>query len=477
MNKRNKEYYKNTVILFIGKFVTQFMSIILLPLFTRYLLTEDYGYVDLIQTYLSLFVPILTLRMDSAVFRFLIDARKDEEKKAKIITNSTFLTFLGIAIISIIYVILKIFFNVKYLTYMYLNIVILSISNVIFQVIRGLGKIEKYSIACSITGVSNLIVNLVLLLGFNCNASCILISSIISNLLAIAYIVYETKLLFFIKLKNYDKKIIKNMLKFSIPMIPNSLSWWVINVSDRSIITAILGVALNGIYTISCKFSNILNSIFTIFNMSWTEMTALHIDDDDKDIFFNEMINKLLFFFSSIGLFIISILPIFYNILIGKNYFSSYYYIPILMLSNIGNVLSWLCGGIYVAKKKTKSVANTTIISAIINLVLDLILIKFIGLYAACISTFVSYLYLSIYRCYDCQKYVKFKINLKKIIIIMISYLFVTLFYYCKITWLNIISLVYTILISLYINKNFIIEIKTIISEKIKGFRKKQIYY
>ena len=84
MNKRNKEYYKNTVILFIGKFVTQFMSIILLPLFTRYLLTEDYGYVDLIQTYLSLFVPILTLRMDSAVFRFLIDARKDEEKKAKI---------------------------------------------------------------------------------------------------------------------------------------------------------------------------------------------------------------------------------------------------------------------------------------------------------------------------------------------------------------------------------------------------------
>lgn len=398
---RNNEYYKNTLILFAGKFVTQFVSILLLPLFTRFLITEDYGYVDLIQTYLSLLVPILTLRMDSAVLRFLIDVRCDENGKSNVITNSLLLSSLGIIFSVLVYIALKIFYPLKYVTYIFLNIIVLSLSGVLMQILRGIGKNKDYSIACMLTGITNLIINIILLLVFRYNASCILIASIISNTVAIIYIFFDIKLYRFIKLKNINFEILKKMLIFSIPMIPNSLSWWIINVSDRSIITFVMGVAANGIYTISCKFSNILNSIFNVFNMSWTELAALHIDDEDKDTFFNEMINKLLFFFSSIGLIIIGVLPLIYDIVIGNDYLSSYAYIPILMFSNIGNVLSWLCGGIYVAKKKTKTVANTTLISAIINLLIDVLLIKYIGLYAACISTLISYICLSIYRCHD----------------------------------------------------------------------------
>ena len=76
---RSKEFTKNTLLLFIGKFTTQFISFFLLPLYTRYLITYDYGYVDLIQTYISLFVPVLILRIDSAIFRFLIEKRNDKE--------------------------------------------------------------------------------------------------------------------------------------------------------------------------------------------------------------------------------------------------------------------------------------------------------------------------------------------------------------------------------------------------------------
>jgi O-antigen/teichoic acid export membrane protein len=69
MPKENK-YLKNTIILSIGKFATQFIAIVLLPLFTRYLSTSDYGYIDLIQTYINLFIPLFLLCFDTAVFRF-----------------------------------------------------------------------------------------------------------------------------------------------------------------------------------------------------------------------------------------------------------------------------------------------------------------------------------------------------------------------------------------------------------------------
>ena len=87
---RNNEFIKNTIILLLGKFTTQFMSLLLLPIYTHYLLTEEYGAVDLLQTYITLFVPILTLKVDSASFRFLIDNRYKEKEKNIIINNILF---------------------------------------------------------------------------------------------------------------------------------------------------------------------------------------------------------------------------------------------------------------------------------------------------------------------------------------------------------------------------------------------------
>ena len=80
MNK-NKELIMNTFIIFIGRFCTQFVSFLLLPIYTHYLITSDYGYIDLIQTYVALLSPIIILRFDSAIFRFLIDCRDNKEEK------------------------------------------------------------------------------------------------------------------------------------------------------------------------------------------------------------------------------------------------------------------------------------------------------------------------------------------------------------------------------------------------------------
>ena len=161
--------------------------------------------------------------------------------------------------------------------------------------------------------------------------------------------------------------------------------------------------------------------------------------------------------FSCISLIIMTTLPFVYKIVIGEKYIGSYNFIPILLYANSWSIMISLYGGIYIALKKTKEIANTTIISAIINLIVNLLFIKIIGLYAACISTLISYFLMSIYRYFDLKKYMKLNIDFKRIIIFTIVYISSMILYLYNNLLLNIVILIFSIFYSFIVNKEIII--------------------
>lgn len=468
MNK-NKELVKNTIIIFIGKFCTQFITLLLLPLYTHFLSTEDYGYIDLIQTYLTFFIPLILLKIDAGIFRFLIDARKREEEKNKIITNGIFIMFVELIISTILFAVAVKIFSIKYSILIVMNLISLSVLTFLLQIVRGIGKNKQYSFSSIIAAIVTIVLNLIFLVGFHKNGKYVLIASLISNIICTIYLLIVNKILKNVKIKYIDKKLIKDLLKYSIPMIPNELSWWIVHVSDRTIISYALGVAANGIYSVSCKFSNILSSIFNIFNLSWQESAALHINDTDKDEFFSNVINKVFNLFICFCIGILACLPFVFELLIKDSYREAYKYVPILLLANIFSVLIGLIGSIYVAKKMTKEVAKTTMIAAIINLTIDIALIKVIGIYAAAISTLVSYMLLAIYRYIDVQKYVKVKIPIKNIVVNSIIFILVVVLYLYNNIALNVINLLLCILYAIIVNKELLIEFKKVIGKKVKN--------
>ena len=473
--KNNIEYYKNTFILLAGKLSTQFISFLLLPLFTAKLSASNYGYVDLIQTYISLLMPILIIRFDSAVFRFLIEERKSKNQNnlEKLITTVLY-SILAICIfVIIIGIILNTIFNIKYGVLIVINIIFLMISNIFLQIARGLGKNINYSISCVITTIVNLIINIILILGYNFDSSSILISSIVSNFACAIYLQFSIKINKLIKLKKYDIKLLKQLLKYSLPMIPNGLSWWIVNVSDRTLISLFINTAMNGIYSISCKFSGILNNVFAIFSMSWQETVSLHINDKDINIFINQLFNKILSIFASVSLLIIVILPFCFNIIIGSEYIESYNYIPILIYANFINIISQLIGGIYIAKKQTNKIMVTTIIAAIINIIINLIFIRKLKLYAACISTLISYVIITIYRYVDVKKYIDIKIDYKRLLSITIVFIISNCMYIYNNIYVSVINFILVLIYSLLINGEVLYEIKNIIIHKF--FRKEFI--
>ena len=430
MNSK-KEYIVNTITLLIGKFSTQFVSFLLIPLYTRFLIASDYGFIDLIQTYITLFVPIFTLKLDSATFRFLIDCRKDgkEKERDEIVTNVLAIIFFLTILVLFGMFLLRRIIKINYYGVVCCNIFVLMISNILLQFLRGLGKNKHYSISTILMSLATLISNFVLIIVFKFNASSILISSTIANVIGIIYISIVLRLHQFIDVKLINKKKIKDLLFYSLPMIPNQLSWWIVNISDRTIITHFINTAANAVYTVSCKFSNIVNTVFAIFSTSWQETASLHINDKNSEEFLSDMMNSIFILFASFSIIMMVMIPFVFDLMVGESYRVGFNYIPILLLGNIFNILVSLLGGIYIALKMVKQVANTTIISAILNILINLLLIKKFGLYAASVSTLIAYLIMAIYRYIDIKKYLKIKLNFKKILVFFIAF-FISSFLY-----------------------------------------------
>ena len=455
MNKK-KQLAKNTLIIFMGKVCTQLISFLLLPLYTGCLSTKEYGLVDLIQTYVTLLVPIITLELEMSVFRYLIDSRGKEQDNKKVLSNNFAVLIFGLLIFSIFYVIFTSFVHIPYRWLILIDIIVCTCSGNFLQVSRGFGRTLDYSISCIITGVATIISNIILLVGFNFGADGMIISMAVANGLCSLYLFFRLKLYSYIDFKLTDKKLIREMNKYSIPLIPNGVSWWIVNVSDRSIITFVLGNAANGLYAVSNRFPTIISSLLGVFNLSWSESAALHINAEDRDEFFSDVTNTVVKLFSCLGVGMIACMPFVFPILVNAKFNEAFDYIPYLVLGSIFNVLICIYSGVYIAKKLTKQVAITAVLGAIINILINIVFIKYIGLYAAALSTAISYFIMMLYRHLDLKKYVDIKFEKGLLYKTVIIYIFSIVLYYSHNLYLNIFNLVVVCIYSYILNRDFL---------------------
>ena len=467
MNKK-KQLAKNTIIIFFGRVCTQLISFFLLPLYTSYLATKEYGTVDLIQTYVTLLVPIITLELEMSIFRFLIDSRKSEKETNKLISNNFFILGISLIIFSILYIIVSSFVTIPYRWLILVDIIVCVLSGNFLQVARGFGKTLDYAISCILTGITTVISNIILICFVHMQAEGMIISMALANFICSLYLFIRLKLYSKINFKIVDFKQIKEMYKYSLPLIPNGISWWIVNVSDRSIISIVLGASANGLYAISNKFPTIISSLTGVFNLSWSESAALHINSSDRDEFFSDITNTVLRLFMALGVGMLACMPFVFPILIDSKYNDAYNYIPFLVLGTVFNVAICFYSQVYLAKKLSKQVASTAIVGAIINILINVIFIKKIGLYAAAISTMVSYFVMMVYRHFDLKKYVNIKIEKKLIIEAIIIYTFTLLIYYQKSIILHAICLLIVCIYAFITNKDFLKSSYLTVVKKIK---------
>ena len=470
--KREKELIKNTFILLIGTLLPKFASFITLPIYTKYLTKTEYGIYDLIFTIISLIVPLVTLQLQSAVFRKLIN-NNDEIEKKKIISTSQIFTYIMAIIFSIIlffvFSSVNIFSRLIIILFMILEIFI----QMGLQTARGLGKNKVYSTTSIINSFLNVILVIPILIKFKLGLLGLICSLTMSLFLAYLYLIIKTKFYKFYNVKFFDLSTLKELLKYSIPMIPNSISWWIVNASDRLLITFFLGITQNAIYAAASKIPSLYSLFYNTFNMAWQESATKYKNTKDVENYYSNTFNILFMFLTSGMLLLIAITPILFKILINSTYEKSYYQIPILYISLYLLSFSNYLGGIYVALKKTTNLAKSVIIGAVINVIINFIAIKKFGLYAASISTVISYFIVLIYRIIDIKKYYKITYNFKNIGISILFIIFSLTLYYFKGILFTLTNIIFSIFIFIVFNKNLLY--KMLKNLKIKTLRKELI--
>ena len=242
-----------------GRFLPKLSSLVTLPILTACLTKEEYGYYDLIATLVMLVIPIATMMIQTAAFRFLIDCRGDKEGSSKIITNIFFVTIpisvIASVVIQFFFPSLSIWNRVLISVFFFFDTIHLTMG----QITRGVGNNPAYSVGAILLSLTNMIMVVVFVLWLNQGLLGVAIALVIANVLGSLYMAIRIRLTQYLNLRLFDLKMIKELLAYSWPMVPNNLSAWILKMSDRLVINMFLGVEANAVYGVANKLPNLLS--------------------------------------------------------------------------------------------------------------------------------------------------------------------------------------------------------------------------
>lgn len=464
-----KRLIKNTGIIAIGNMSTKLISFILLPLYTSLMTKAEYGTVDYIVSISMFLVPSISLLMDESMFRFLIDCKTDRER-ARIISMSVVIILAGCGIFSVFAVPVMLFIKYKYTFFVVAYVITSVLSTMTSALLRGLGRTDKYALYNFLVSFTTISLNILFIAGLHLNVRGMLMSTIISHVVMPTVYIIRLKLWKFVDFGSTDKALAKEMIKYSTPLIPNKLSWTIINLSDRIIIMNLIGADFSGLYAVAYKFPNLMDTIYGFFYQSWKESSArvMH-DKDGQEEFYNTTYGYLKNFMFAVTAGMIAFMPLAFRIFVKAEFKAAIVYVPILLMGTYFANISGFYGGIFTANKDTRIMGISTVYAAVINLAVNISLIHFMGLYAAAVSTFLANFIVYLYRKAKVKQYVRLRENnLLSFTAVAVLAVLLTLFY-MNTTATTVAGCAIAVVYAVVTNKKLIFKLLNMFIKKKKG--------
>ena len=408
-----KYLFKNMGLLTLSSFATKLLSFFLVPLYTNVLTTTEYGTYDLMNTTVGVLMPILTLNVQDAVTRFAMD--KQQNRKA-IVSVAMKILFVANAIVALGLIINGIFgFSTlisDYAVFFFLMFFIQTVSGVITYYVRGIDRIADLSVSSVLVSIFTISCNIIFLVVFNWRLNGYFLANIIGPLVQIIYLIIRADMIHDMDLKSDFAAEKKAMLDYSKPMIANSVAWWINNTSDRYVVIFFCGLAENGIYSVASKIPSILNIFQSIFSQAWTLSAVKDFDPEDKNGFFANTYRAYNCMMVLICSGIIVADKMLASFLYAKDFYVAWRYVPWLTIAIVFGSLSGYIGGFFSAVKNSKIFAQSTVVGAVSNIILNLILTPILGALGAAIATAVCYFVVWAMRYWHSKKFIKLRINL-----------------------------------------------------------------
>lgn len=464
----NKTLVKNTGIIAIGNISTKIINFLLLPLYTSLISTEDYGTIDLLSTYTTLILAVVSLQLYQAVFRFVAVVRDEPEKKRSTMTTIFMLSFVAATVYAIVFFALSPFLHFRQKWYLLFQVLTNMYLQMTTNAARGIGDNRIYAFSNFFSAAVTLMLNVIFLVVLRLNAMTMLWAYIIGPVAGGTVALVSKKMWRCFSFRQFSQARAKEYLKYAVPLVPNELSWWVVHASNRTIISAVLGVAVNGLIAVASKFSSIYTTIFGVFNTAWTEQCVLHFNEEGGKKYIAETTVTVTKLFVSVTVGIVAFMPFVFPVMVDSKYDAAYGLIPLYITAVFFNVLIGLISPIYLINNETGKVAASTFAAAVINIAVDVALVKYIGMYAAPISSLCAYLVISLWRLWDVERrYLKIPFGKIFLLISFPAFAVVSAGYYSKNTPFQIGCAIFACLFAFVFNRKLLNSIcKTIMNKE-----------
>lgn len=392
-SNKYKKLLSDSLLFTVSNFGSKVLVFFLVPLYTDILSTEEYGIVDTITSMTSLLMPVLTLLVYEAVLRFALDKSKLQQQVLSVglvlILASSLLMLCCAPLAGLVRGSWS--FLGKYWFWLVAVYFCNSLNHCLSNYTRGLDKTKLFAVSGILYTAVLIAANLLYLLVFKLGTKGYLLAILTADICCIFHKVlcggYAKSIL---KL-SFPKDLAKEMLRYSIPMIPSTVAWWVMQLSDKYVVIGVCGLAASGIYSVSYKIPSIMSVITNVFTQAWQVSAIKSHGDKDNTEFVSNVYNMVTMFVVAISTVLILMSKHLGYILFQEDFFTAWTYVPVLIVAYMFSGLSGVLASVYSAQKKTGMLFVSTSVGAALNIVLNIILIPGFGVMAAAYTTLLGF--------------------------------------------------------------------------------------
>jgi O-antigen/teichoic acid export membrane protein len=410
-----KRLGKNTILVFIGNLGSKLIALFMLPFYTKWLSVENYGVTDVITVYAGFFLGIITLSIAEAVFIYPKD--KDKIVQKKYFSSGLFFTVICFLVAAFIFFIARSIFSynhivnsfTEYTWPIYFVILAMFLQAYLQQFTRCIDKMKIYAVTGIVLTIFIALFSFLLIPSFGIMG--FVYAQILAYVIASLFTFLGSKSYTYISLKSIQLPYYKEMIYYSVPLIPNGIMWWVISSLNRPVLEANIGVYGIGIFAVANKFPSVVAMVFAVFANSWQISVLEEFTKDNFKQYYNKILRVIftLLVFLSCGITVFSkqIVTLFAD----EKFYEAWELVPILTFAILFSSLSGFVGTCFSAARKSKYFFYSSIWGALASVLLNLLLIPYFGLFGAVFAVVISHFVMAISRILYSWQYVKITIE------------------------------------------------------------------
>lgn len=406
MNPRIKELLSNTMLFTIANMGSKILVFLMVPLYTAVLTTEEYGVSDMVQTTADMLFPLLTVMISEAVLRFCFIKDVETKDVFTIGIRFTAKSILICMIISAVFYFLPFFKPLGgYLFFIPLMFATRALVNLFHKFARGIDKVKVSAYGGLLSTSIAVALNLFFLLVLKIGVTGYLLAYFLADVVTVFYMAVKCNARSYIG-DTLNSTLRSEMLKYSVPLVPNSLSWWALSSVNRYIMLAWVGVSAVGIYSATLRIPSILTVLSDIFAQAWLLSALKNYGSDESKQFIKAMHNRIfsLLIVMTSGIILLSE-PLAKLLLSGE--FSSYWtLIPYLFISVFWGALVGFLGSIFSAERKNTMQFVSTVIGAVVSILITVLFLRKYGVIVVAIATWAAYYVIWLIRRIAVRKYI-----------------------------------------------------------------------